>query len=391
MKVLHEVGEVGKGGGMISLWRGATVPAAAAALALAIRPPAMGERAILVSADAASAAETRAAADALAEEGAPLLRALVATQSSESPVRAPAPEADPSARDIWRAQGLNHIVLLGTPSEGAAAARTMGTRFGVDEANHELFSLGFGRFRGDVGFVECRPNPWLWSDRFDDNPFTTVFVRIGGTTPRGVALAARAFSNGMLNGIVLGTGARRVETSILDRDPDPTPPPLLPERIGDLVFAGWSQPPENEARAFLDWGASAQPLSLWRVKYLAPGALETGSGAAWTLGPSALAWGNAALLAHFGDAADPSRVLAAMRTAPGAKEVPESSTRPSSPDTRHSSLVTRHSSLTLPMPADENNPALPGFVSVRTFGRWLVISTLPPRATGEILDALPVP
>ncbi len=188
----------------------------------------------------------------------------------------------------------------------------------------------------------------------------------------------------MNNGVVLGPGARRIETSILDRDPSADPPPALPEAVGDLVFAGWSQPTEAEARAFLDWGATAQPVALWRAKYLATGALETGSGAAWTLGPSALAWGNAALLARFADPADPGRVLAALRSAPGAKES-------AAPPVLRSSPVTRRSLLVLPMPADENNPALPGDVAVWAQGPWVVLSTLPAAANDALSAALPTP
>ena len=333
----------------------------AALLCLLACAAARAERRILVCADAAASPETLAARDALVESGAPLLRALVATQRASAPESAPAPEAEPARRDTWRAQGLDHIVLLGTADEGAAAAKTAGTTYGVDTARRELFRLGLGRFRGDIGFVETRPNPWLWSDRFDDNPFTTVLVRIGGTTPRGVALAAAAFAAGMNNGVVLGDGARRVETSILDRDPRADPPPAMPECIGSgpeaLVYAGWSQPTEADARAFLDWGAESQPEALWRVKYLAPAALETGSGAAWTLGPSALAWGNAALLARFAVDSDPPRVLAALRASQKEKGNGEK--------------------VVLPMPADENNPALPGAVTAWAQDRWLILSTLP--------------
>ena len=356
----------------------------AAALLALLAFSARGERRVLVCADPAASPEPRAAADALAARGAPLLRALAATQGAGTPERAAAPEAEPADRGAWRAQGLDHIVLLGTPEEGAAAARTAGTTYGIDARRKELFRLGLGRFRGDAGFVETRMNPWLWSDRFDDNPFSTVLVRIGGTTPRGVALAAETFAAGMNNGVVLGPGARRIETSILDRDPSADPPPALPEAVGDLVFAGWSQPTEAEARAFLDWGATAQPVALWRAKYLATGALETGSGAAWTLGPSALAWGNAALLARFADPADPGRVLAALRSAPGAKES-------AAPPVLRSSPVTRRSLLVLPMPADENNPALPGDVAVWAQGPWVVLSTLPAAANDALSAALPTP
>ena len=358
----------------------ATLLAVLALLPIAAR----SERRVLVCADASAAAETLAARDSLAVSGAPLLAALAKTQKAGAPERAPLPQAEPSDRAVWRSQGLDHIVLVGTPDEGAAATRTMGTTYGVDTARRELFRLGLGRFQGDIGFVESRMNPWLWSDRFDDNPFSTILVRIGGTTPRGVALAAEAFAAGMNNGVVLGPGARRVETSILDRDPSTALPPPLPRLIGDLVYAGWTQPTEAEARAFLDWGAETQPDALWRVKYLVPNALETGSGAAWTLGPAALAWGNAVLLARFADPAEPPRVLAAIRTAPGAKEVVDSASH-------LSSLVTRHLSLTLPMPADENNPALPGAVTVWAQGPWVVLSTLPATANDAVAAALPTP
>ena len=278
---------------------------------------------------------------------APLVKALGASLE-----RHDALEAEPARKEQWLAQGEAHIVVLGTPGEGDVARKTMGFTYGIDTGKKEAYRLGFGRFRGDVGFVETRFNPWLYSNRVDDHADSTLLVRIGGTTPKGVELAAAAFVQGLNNGLVLGPGAQRVEETILDLDPSVEPPPAQPERIGDLVLAGWTQCPAQEYRAMLDLGAQKEPRRMWRVKYLAPDALATASDAAWIFGPQAMSWGNAVTIAEFDDPADAQRTWEGIARQKGVK--------------REGSV------LTVPFPTDEAMPKSLGTIRYRVEGKRLV-------------------
>ena len=332
-------------------------------------PGAPDTRRILVWASPDASAETLAARDTLLAEaaGAPLFHALALTHRTAPVLPAGGLGPSPQDRAAWRRQGLDNIIVVGTPDEGDVAARTKGFTYGIDTGRQELFRLGFGRFKGDIGVVETGFNPWLYSDRFDDNPYSTLLVRIAGTTPAGVALAARAFLDGLDNGIVLGPGSRRVEESILDRDPASDPPPALPPRFeadgGDtLVFAGWSQVPEQEFRAFSDHGAAHEPAAMWRVKYLGTGVLDDCSGAAWIRGPAPMAWGNSVTVALFDDAGAAGNAWEGIGAA--CRE-------------RADLDVAGHPAFSIPMPVDGLSQTSLGRIAIWAQGRWLVMSSLP--------------
>jgi len=281
---------------------------------------------------------------------APLIKAM-------SAVRDPMPWTDgasfeiaPTRQEDWMRQANVHVLLEGLPVAGSVFTRAKGWTYGIDLEKKELFRLGLGRFRGDVGCVETLFNPWLYSDHVADAPRSTLLVRISGTSEAGVRLAREAFCKGMNNGVVLGKGVRRVEQSILDLDPSSDPPPRdVLTRLAvpaDCVYAGWSQCPAQEYRAFLDWGATEEPQRVWRVKYLTRGSLESASGATWANSPLLAAFGHAVTIAAF---SSPEQARAVLSRMPG-REVP--------------------------YPKDESGYGA-GMVRFSTDGRYFLMSSLP--------------
>ena len=269
-----------------------------------------------VYADPGAAQETTTARDLVKTGTAPLLQALKAVGSAEAPSVLAALQEAPASLPGWMAQADAHLVVVGTPADGPIAKLVKGYTYGLDCEKKEFFRLGLGRFRGDVGVVETVFNPWLYSDKVNDTEKSTLMIRISGTTPKGVALAAQAFQNGLINGAVLGAGAVRTETSILDLEVSAEPPPAaLLTRFGGapgLVYAGWTQCPAQEYRAYLDWGAQHEPRRVWRLKYLAADSLDSASGVTWANSPLPMAFGNAVTIAAFDAASDAAAVRAAI-------------------------------------------------------------------------------
>ncbi len=317
--------------------------------------------------------------DSLATDGAPFLSALAATQGTTGTVLVDDFQVDPPRpnRDkTWLCQAFNHIVLIGLPSD-PVMSRTKGFVFGIDEQKREVYSLGFGRFKGDIGVVEVSFNPYLYHDYIFDNPFSTLMVRLTGTTPKGISLAYGAFRNGLLNGIVPGEDAERVETSILDRDPDMTPPPAVPARLadsdgGEFLMAGWLQCPESEYRAFLDWGAKVQPARITRIKYFTKGSLDRVDAKAWVDAPFEKSWGNAITIVDFTDEADAKAVFERVR-----KE-----TRDAQPST-----VGAYQAFALPFPKDEAQD-VPGRTVFILNGVRLILTSLPDATLEDIASSL---
>ena len=279
-----------------------------------------------VYADPGAAQETTTARDLVKTGTAPLLQALKAVGSAEAPsVLADLQEA-PTRLPGWMAQADAHLVVVGTPADGPIAKLVKGYTYGLDCEKKEFFRLGLGRFRGDVGVVETVFNPWLYSDKVNDTEKSTLMIRISGTTPKGVALAAQAFQNGLINGAVLGAGAVRTETSILDLEVSAEPPPAaLLTRFGGapgLVYAGWTQCPAQEYRAYLDWGAQHEPRRVWRLKYLAADSLDSASGVTWANSPLSMAFGNAVTIAAFESDCDAKAVREAIMAKYGTATLP---------------------------------------------------------------------
>lgn len=262
------------------------------------------------------AAASFIAALATVPSEAPLVQALAAVRDPGSWAEGAAFEVAPVSQESWMRQANAHVFLEGLPEAGSVCARAKGWTYGIDLEKKELFRLGLGRFRGDVGCVETLFNLWLYSDCVADAPRSTLLVRISGTTPEGVKLARAAFCNGMNNGVVLGKSARRVERSILDLDPSDEPPPTeVLSRLAvpaGCVYAGWSQCPAQEYRAFLDWGAAEDPRRVWRVKYLMSDSLKSASGTTWADSPLLSAFGHAVTIADCRTETAAKRILETM-------------------------------------------------------------------------------
>jgi len=262
------------------------------------------------------AAASFIAALATVPSEAPLVQALAAVRDPGSWAEGAAFEVAPVSQESWMRQANAHVFLEGLPEAGSVCARAKGWTYGIDLEKKELFRLGLGRFQGDVGCVETRFNPWLYSDRVADAPQSTLLVRISGTTAKGVELARKAFLSGMNNGVVLGKSAKRTETSILDLDPSDEPPPTeVLSRLAvpaGCVYAGWSQCPAQEYRAFLDWGAAEEPRRVWRVKYLTADSLKSASGATWADSPLLSAFGHAVTIADCRTETAAKRILETM-------------------------------------------------------------------------------
>ena len=287
-------------------------------------------------------------------EGAPLIAALRATGAGTGPQGLSVLEAQPKDRRVWEDQANRHLVLVGTPDDGAALERVRGFTYGIDCRKKELFRLGLGRFCGDVGVVETQFNPWLYSDRIEDTPESKLMVRLSGTTTKGVALAVEAFKKGMNNGVVLGANAKRVEKSIIDLDPSAEPPPAV--ALSHVVvpkgfaYAGWTQCPAQEYRAYVDWGAPSEPRRVWRAKYLGPGSLAGAEAPTWARSPLPVAFANAVTIAEFADENSAATALSGLVRRNGGKD-------------------------SIPYPKDEYVYG-EGSVRFSRVGRWLFLSTM---------------
>lgn len=353
-----------------------------------VAPAAESGRAARVVVHCAAAVRAALPPDAparLAE--APLLRALRATGASADAAPAAAetlppcgkPEAD---RAGTRAAGVCHWVVIGTPDADAVCRRVAGFTAGWNRADgaRTLTRLGVGVFGGDVGFVETRWNPWLYSNVFDDHPYSTLLITISGTTPAGVRAAFDAFTAGLNNGVVpCGEQTRRLERTILDLEPSAAPPPAaLCAAPAGFVYAGWSQPPENEYRAWLEH--DAEPERLWRVKFLEPRSLAGADGTVWLRGPALMAWGNARTLARFATPEAAATVLRNLRAASGAEASPWASAPGGA----------AADAFSVPMPADGMSPGgSPGRVGYFAGGPWVIATSLP--ETAERALTLPQP
>ena len=159
-------------------------------------------------------------------------------------------------KEAFDKAAYNHLVVIGRKGGDPLLEKCWGHQAAIDPETKTFYRLGYGTLRGDIGYVECDWNPFLYSSKVRTNTFTTVIVKISGTSVAGVRAALEAFRKGLLNGVVPAGKMERVKKSILDRDPDSTPPPRLPRevRVGDrnAYLCGWTQPSEEEYRAFLD-------------------------------------------------------------------------------------------------------------------------------------------
>ncbi len=269
----------------------------------------------------------------------------------------------------FRLAAFNHLVVVGLPEQDALLKKCWGHQIGLRPGGLDV--LGYGKWKGDFGTVECDWNPFLYSEKVKTNGFSTVLVKISGTSVAGVLKAVKAFDAGMLNGIVpAGKGALE-ETSILDLAPDDTPPPALLAKAGAFVRAGWTQPSAIEYRAYIDLGG-AEPKRIWRVKYLAPKTMDDVSAKGWVNGLHRMAYGNAATIAEFKDAAEAKKTFDALSKRPEARRV----------------KLGPADAVIFPQPKDEAMKESYGSVWYIVAGARVVSLSLPEKESAEVASAL---
>lgn len=270
---------------------------------------------------AAAAGATEFSEELLKKDASVLLEALEKAGAA-SGTRESVSSTELLKKEGFEKAAYNHLVLIGRKGTDPLLEKCWGHQAAIDPETKTFYRLGYGTLRGDIGYVECDWNPFLFSNKVRTNSFTTVIVKISGTSDAGVRAALEAFRKGLLNGIVPAGKVERVTKSILDRDPDSTPPPNLPRKVRagekNAYLSGWTQPSEEEYRAFLDV-AGVMPLRMWRVKYLADGALEDVSARAWVNGLHRLAYGNSVMIAEFADASGAEKTFRALSRVRGAK------------------------------------------------------------------------
>ncbi len=224
----------------------------------------------------------------------------------------------------FRTAAYNTLVMVGLKDRDALLAKCWGHQAAIDVASKHFYRLGYGSCTGDLGYIECDWNPFLFSNKTRTNAFTTLSIKISGTSEAGVVAAVKAFREGLLNGVVPAGKLTRTEETILDLEPSVTAPPALAEKIDGGGFeafrAGWTQPAANEYRAFIDAGG-VEPKMLWRVKYLVKNVFDDVSGKAWVNGLHRMAYGNAVTIAEFKDAKEAEKALNGIAAMRGAKRV----------------------------------------------------------------------
>lgn len=340
---------------------------------------------ICTAQDAPAALQEGAAKLAADADRVPLLHALLATGAATGVEREQGGILlkDPRKKNHYERAAFNHLVLIGLPQSDPLLLKCGGHQAALDEKAAAFYSEGYGHLQGGIGWIECDRNPFEYSPRIQDAPYSTFLVKITGTTPAGVLAALEAFRGGLNNGAVIadasGKPAKpvRPKTTLLDRDPDLAPPPSAPAQLpGGLVYAGWTQVAEDEYRAFADYGA-AEPVRLWRLKYLCPGTLDGVELSHWNNGPHRKAFGSALTVGRYADAPAAAAALAALtkaewRGTPLFKPV----------------MFAGGKALRIAQAADMAQPGQSGEIVYTAKGRDLVLGSVPDGALAAYLKAM---
>jgi hypothetical protein len=279
-------------------------------------------RAILVCVAAGAAPALHDAAQSLITDAdrIPLFAALRQTQGAGMPVLIDsATLMDEKA--AWNKAAFNHLVVIGIPGRDTLLDKVWGYDTRIDVLARSTWMEGYGHLTGELGLVACDRNPFLHSPRIERSDVDTCLVTLSGTSEGAVVAAVSAFRGGLANGLVPVGRLERPQATILDLDPSPELPPAMIGLPGHALFAGWTQCAGNEYRAVLDAGEH-EPQRLWRLKWLLPGSLDGMGGKPWVSGMHRLAFGNAADIARFPDAATAAHVAAAIATAARGTSMP---------------------------------------------------------------------
>jgi hypothetical protein len=307
---------------------------------------------ICVAADAPAALAQAAASLAQDADQVPLLHALTVTQGAR---RATVVDSAALLGDkAWHRAAFAQLVVIGLAGHDALLDKIWGYAARIIPAESRIQVLGYGELAGACGWIESERNPFLHSQRIESNAFDTCVVKLSGTGIPGVLAAVQAFRAGMINGLAPAGTLIRSRSTLLDLEPSLSPPPLQPASLGDAQFGGWTQCAAQEYRAFIDAGG-AEPMRLWRVRYLRPRSWDAIGAQGWLAGPSRLAFGAAVTIAEFADAATAARAALAIgkggtaRTVAGqpASELPPAKDEAIDPGDAAPVLVLAHGPLVL--------------------------------------------
>ncbi len=270
---------------------------------------------ICISKDASPAIKA-AAQDLLANaKNVPALRGLQTTQEAGPAVLKTS--EDLLHKKKFKTAAFNHLVVIGLKSKDPLMEKCWDLYLSMDEAKQQVYTQGFGHLKGELGYIESDRNPFLHSGWIKKASFTTSLFKLSGTTERGVLAAVAEFKKGMLNGIVPVGKLTRPKTTILDLDPSVAPCLLqLPQSVPvaenkQAPYVGWHQLPANEYRTYIDQ-AGFEPVHVWRIKYLVPGAFKGQGALPWLAGFHRMAFGNAVNVVQFKDAAAAAKTAAAI-------------------------------------------------------------------------------
>ena len=260
------------------------------------------------------------------------------------------------------ALAFRHLVVLGEPDDPLVRQILQHeARF----ENGNVYAFGFGRFSGDLGWIESGPNPFLHSRFVARPPFETELVLITGTTPAGIAAAAERFLDSTLvNGLVASGQVERLETTLLDRAPLDCAvalPDSVPARAGGWTRIGITDCSAEVGRGILEL-IGEEPSRVFAVKYHRPGVWD-GAGAESAIGNflaglHRAAYGNTVLVAEFSSTARAEAAAGRLN--------------------REKRIAASHK-------GDGKNPEKP---PVRCFSRgvWLLMSTLPEEFNRELAE-----
>jgi len=350
-------------------------------------------RGVLVCVGENASGPIRKAAQELAAgaQGVPALRALIKTQGPSGPVRLVPGETlmirDPRRSDRFEGKAFeqaayNHLVVIGLASSDPLVKQVWDVGAAVDEKAKTIYMEGYGAIQGDVGYIESTRNPFLHSQQMPSATFDTCLFRISGTSEAGVLAAVKAFRGGMLNGLVPAGNIARPEKTILDLDPSVEACPLpFPRSVtipgnenknGKAFLAGWTQAAANEYRAYLDRGGH-EPDRVWRLKYLRPDNFNRIDPEVWSCGFHRKAWGNAVTVARFASQEDAADVVKSIRN--------------EGKNWKQLSLAGLEFWETA-QPGDEVFKSSSGSVFAGAVGKYVVLSSLPAKATEGLLKAV---
>lgn len=251
------------------------------------------------------------------------------------------------------ALAFRHLVVLGEPDDPFVRQILQHEARFEDDS---IYAFGFGRFSGNLGWIESGPNPFLHSRFIARPPFETELVLITGTTPEGIAAAAERFLDSTLvNGLVASGRIERLETTLLDRAPLDRAvelPKSVPVRAAGWTRIGVTDCSAEIGRGILDT-AGEEPLRVYAVKYHRPGVWD-GAGAESAIGNflaglHRAAYGNTLLVAEF---ASPRRAEVAA------------------------GKLNREKLISASRKGDGRNPENPP-ITCFSRGAWLFMSTLP--------------